>query len=137
MTRLLYLPDDATVIQLEVDLPPGQLVAAVNAGMRPLPILRAAPAGKLTASQVNNSVIIAPARSPGRPPGKKEKTELTRRQGQVLELSSRGFTTNEIAAMLDISRRAVNYHLNQVKSRIRGEVSNKLKTMPEDLGDEP
>ncbi len=125
MTRLLYLPDDATVIQLEVDLPPGQLVAAVNAGMRPLPILRAAPPGKLTASQVNNTVIVAPVRSPGRPAGRREKPDLTRRQGQVLELSSRGFTTSEIAGMLDISRRAVNYHLSMVKHRLRGESTSR------------
>lgn len=132
MTRLLYLPDDATVIQLEVDLPPAQLVAAVNAGMRPLPILRNAPPGTLSASQVNNSVIVAPARAPGRPTGKVLHPDITRRQGQVLELSSRGFTTNEIAAMLDISRRAVNYHLNQLKQRMRGEHTQKLKTYVEE-----
>ena len=41
MTRLLYLPDDATVIQLEVELTPAELSAAVNAGMRPLAALKA------------------------------------------------------------------------------------------------
>jgi len=122
MTRLLYLPDDATVIQLEVDLSPAELVAAVDAGLRPLPILRSAPAGKLPAIKVNATVIIAPVRQPGRPRRAAERNDLTRRQRQVLELSSRGFTSTEIAGMLDLSRRAVNYHLSQVRKRIRGEL---------------
>ncbi len=133
MTRLLYLPDDATVIQLEVDLSAAELVAAVNAGLRPLPLLRAAPAGKLNASQVNATVIIAPQRAPGRPRSTTAHTDLTRRQRQVLELSSRGFTSTEIAAMLNLSRRAVNYHLNQVRMRIRGELPALLKSDFEEL----
>ena len=132
MTRLLYLPDDVTVIQLEVDLTPGQLMVAVNAGMRPLPLLRSAPPGKLIASQVNATVIIAPERSPGHKTKKSAKPDLTRRQSQVLELSSRGFTTLEIAGMLDLSRRTVNYHLNQVKHRIRGQVTNPHKTLADE-----
>ncbi len=128
MTRLLYLPDDATVIQLEIDLSPAELVAAINAGLRPLPILRAAPPGKLTAIQVNASVIIAPVRLPGRPRISSPTSDLSRRQRQVLELSSRGFNTAEIAAMLDLSRRAVNYHLGQLRRRIRGEIPAYLKS---------
>ena len=128
LTRLLYLPDDATVIQLEVDLSPAELVAAVNAVLRPLPILRAAPAGKLSASQVNATVVIAPLRSPGRPRSNSVNANLTRRQRQVLELQSRGFNSAEIAAMLNLSRRAVNYHLNQVRQRIRGELPELLKS---------
>lgn len=123
MTRLLFLPDDATVVQLTVDLTPAELVAAVNAGMRPLSVLRESSAAKLTACQVNNTVIIAPALQRGRPSSTLSRSDLTRRQHQVLELSSRGFSTAEIASMLDLSRRAVNYHLYQVRKRIRGENS--------------
>ncbi len=133
MTRLLYLPDDATVIQLEVDISAAELVAAVNAGLRPLPILRAAPAGRLNASQVNATVIIAPQRAPGRPRHAALRTDLTRRQRQVLELQTKGFTSAEIAAMLNLSRRAVNYHLNQVRRRIRGELPALLKSDFDDL----
>ncbi len=82
MTRLLYLPDDATVIQLEIDLSPAELVAAINAGLRPLPILRAAPPGKLTAIQVNASVIIAPVRLPGRPRISSPTSDLSRASGR-------------------------------------------------------
>ncbi len=120
MTRLLYLPDDATVIQLEVELSPAELVTAVNAGMRPLPVLRNIPTGKLTACQLDSTVIIAPLHSASRPRKNPVKIELTRRQKQVLELSTRGFNTMEIAGMLSISRRAVNYHLNQARTRLRG-----------------
>lgn len=120
MTRLLYLPDDATVIQLEVDLTPTELITAVNAGMRPLPVLRSSPPGKLTACQVNTTVIIAPVSNPIRIVKGNTDSQLTKRQKQVLELSNRGFTTLEIAGMLSLSRRAVNYHLNQARNRLRG-----------------
>jgi len=61
MTRLIYLPDDATIIQLEVDIAPAELVAAVNAGLKPLPILRSAQGGVFTAVRIHTTVIIAPA----------------------------------------------------------------------------
>jgi DNA-binding CsgD family transcriptional regulator len=126
MTRLLYLPDDTTVIQLEVEISPSQLCAAVNAGMRPLAVLRNAPPGKLTANEMGGTVIVAPA-----PSGKRSNSAkttppasgLSRRQAQVHELSVRGLTSGEIAVMLHLSRRTVNYHLNQVKNRIHpGEI---------------
>jgi DNA-binding CsgD family transcriptional regulator len=132
MTRLLYLPDDATVIQLEVELSPAELVSAVNAGMRPLAVLRNAPAGKLSAFQVNTTVVIAPVKVRGRPRAAADRPDLTRRQRQVLELNARGFSSEEIAAMLDLSRRTVNYHLNQVRRRVRGESSSRMKTDYED-----
>ncbi len=125
MTRLLYLPDDATIIQLAVDLTPAELVTAVNAGMRPLPVLRAGPPGKLTACQLNSTVIVAPQRGANRAQKQNAVTGLTRRQKQVFELSARGFTSLEIAAMLGVSRRAVNYHLSQARSRLRGELTSK------------
>ena len=50
MTRLLFLPDDQTVVQVEVEITPRQLTAAINSGLRPLPLLRDAPFVKLTAN---------------------------------------------------------------------------------------
>jgi len=120
MTRLLYLPDDATVIQLEVDMPASQLCAAVNAGIRPLPVLRNAPPGKLTASEMGGTVIVAPAAHKTIPLKRTHiPASLSRRQTQVHELAIRGLTSGEIAVMLHLSRRTVNYHLNQVKNRMR------------------
>jgi DNA-binding CsgD family transcriptional regulator len=41
----------------------------------------------------------------------------------VHELAIRGLTSGEIAVMLHLSRRTVNYHLNQVKNRMHlGEI---------------
>lgn len=119
MTRLLYLPDDATVIQLEVELSPSQLCAAVNAGMRPLPILRNAPPGKVTASELGGTVIVAPFTKKATAKTTRSGSGLSRRQAQVHDLSIRGLSSGEIAVMLHLSRRTVNYHLNQVKNRLR------------------
>lgn len=116
MTRLLYLPDDATVIQLEVNLTPTQLSSAVNAGMRPVPALKNAPPGKLSATQVGSTVIVTPVSDAIT---SKNKADLSKRQAQVLELSARGLTSGEIAVILHLSRRTVNYHLSQVKDRQR------------------
>ena len=122
MTRLLYLPDDVTVIQLEVETPPERLCASINAGLRPVECLRNAPPGRLTASQLGGTVVVAPSQKRSaalkkdRPP-----CGLSRRQAQVHELAVRGLTSGEIAIMLRLSRRTVNYHLNQVKNRLRDE----------------
>jgi len=130
MTRLLYLPDDVTVIQLEVETPPERLCASINAGLRPVECLRSAPPGRLSASQLGGTVVVAPslkrsstAKRDLPPRG------LSRRQAQVHELAVRGLTSGEIAVMLRLSRRTVNYHLNQVKNRLRdeqGQVSGNL-----------
>lgn len=119
MTRLLYLPDDATVIHLDVELDAAQLVAAVNSGMRPLPLLRSAPPGKLTACEFGRTVVVAPGvvkRKRGG--GEANAAGLSRRQLQVHELAIRGLSSGEIALLLRISRRTVNYHLSQAKTRI-------------------
>ena len=119
MTRLLYLPDDATIIHLEVESTPEELVAAINSGMRPLPVLRIAPTGTLTAFQLGGTVVVTPGFKHVLPKKLEKNTEPTRRQKQILELSSRGFSTIEIAEMANISRRTVNYHLARIKNRIR------------------
>jgi DNA-binding CsgD family transcriptional regulator len=131
MTRLLYLPDDATVIQLEVETPPERLCASINAGLRPFECLRGAPPGRLTASQVGGTVVVAPSQKKcgalkkDHPPG-----GLSRRQAQVHELAVRGLSSGEIAIMLRLSRRTVNYHLNQVKNRLRDEQDTGSSNLP-------
>lgn len=116
MTRLLYLPDDATVIQLETDLTPSQLTSAVNAGMRPVVALKTAPPGPLNAIQAGNTVIVIPAESQS---VSAERAALTQRQAQIFELSTRGLSTGEIALLLHLSIRTVNYHLNKAKALLR------------------
>ncbi len=124
MTRMLFLPDDQTVVQVEVEITPRQLVAAINSGLRPLPMLRDAPFFKLTANQLGNTVVVAPAVKRGRPSRLAPlKTRLTRRQRQVLELKSIGFTTSEIATTLGISRRSVSYHLTQLRDKLKQDIN--------------
>ena len=117
MTRLLYLPDDVTVIQLETEIPSGQLCAAVNAGMRPLTVLRSAPPGKLIARELGGTVVVAPAAAHEKKSSALTSNHLSRRQSQVLELYTRGFSSGEIALLLQLSRRTVNYHLHQARNR--------------------
>ncbi len=120
MTRLLYLPDDVTIIQLEVDQSASQLCAAINAGIRPISQLREAPPGKLVASEVGATVIVAPVgKKEPATINKKSYVGLSRRQAQVHDLTVRGLSSGEIAVLLHLSRRTVNYHLNQVKNRLR------------------
>ena len=118
MTRLLYLPDDATVIQLEVELTPSQLATAINTGMRPVPVLKNAHPGKLTAIQAGTTVIVTPWNEEF---NSTEKPDLSKRQAQILELSLRGLSSGEIALLLHLSVRTVNYHLGKVKERLRRE----------------
>jgi len=87
--------------------------------MRPLAVLKSAPPGKLSAIHVGTTVIIIPG---GEPISFKNKSELSKRQAQVLELSARGLSTGEIAMLMNLSRRSVNYHLGMVKERIRADV---------------
>ncbi|MEA5078005.1 MAG: LuxR C-terminal-related transcriptional regulator [Anaerolineaceae bacterium] len=118
MTRLLFLPDDATIIQMEVSIPPRQLTNAINAGGMPVQILMDS-GDALTASQIGQTVIVSPKRKRGRPArAKRMQDALTRRQRQVLELASHGYTTTQIAALMDISRRTVSYHLKGIKTQI-------------------
>lgn len=116
MTRMLYLPDDATVIQLEVDLTPSQLAAAVNSGMHPVPALKNAPPGSLSAIEAGGTVIVIPG---DRVVVHADKPSISRRQTQIFELSLHGFSSGEIALLLHLSQRTVNYHLNKVKELIR------------------
>lgn len=118
MTRLLYLPDDATIIQLDVNIPPRQLTAAVNAGLTPVPQL-SANGQKLSASLVGNTVIVFPSRLHDHPVKSNLRHTLTHRQGQVLELAMSGYSSVQIANIMGISRRTVTYHLKGIKSLIQ------------------
>ncbi len=117
MTRLLYLPDDATIIQMEVPIPPKQLAASINGGSTPLPILLES-TERLSASQIGQTVIVSPKRKRGRPAKPLVHDKLTRRQRQVLELASHGYANAEIANLLGLSRRTVSYHLKGIKTQI-------------------
>jgi DNA-binding CsgD family transcriptional regulator len=127
MTRLLYLPDDATIIQLEVEITPRQLSAAVNAGLKPVPQLTGS-AHKLSASLVGNTVIVFPQHMHNHPGKSGLRESLTKRQSQVLDLAMSGYSCAQIAGIMGISRRTVAYHLKGIKSLIQpGVISGALK----------
>lgn len=118
MTRLLYLPDDATIIQIEVDIPSRQLAAAINAGLKPVPQLGGGP-DRLSARPVGNSVIVFPYRIHEHNPKVLKYSSLTRRQKEVLELAMNGYSNIQIAERMGISRRTVAYHLKSIKTLIQ------------------
>jgi DNA-binding CsgD family transcriptional regulator len=118
MTRLLFLPDDATIIQMDVSIPPRQLTNSINAGGTPVQILMDC-GDALTASQIGQTVIVSPKRKRGHPArAKRVKDTLTRRQRQVLELASHGYSNSQIASLMGISRRTVSYHIKGIKTQI-------------------
>lgn len=117
MTRLLYLPDDATIIQMEVPIPPKQLAASINGGDMPVRLLLDS-GEQLSASQIGQTVIVSPRRKRGRPAKMRMQNSLTRRQRQVLDLASHGYSNAQIASLMGISRRTVSYHLKGIKTQI-------------------
>ncbi len=118
MTRLLYLPDDATVIHLDVEIPSRQLAAAVNAGLEPLPGVFAK-GQRYTARLVGKTVIVFPHRKQERITKDFESTVLTKQQRRVMELVMKGMTNIEIAERLGISKRTVTYHMKHIRERIQ------------------
>ena len=129
MTRLLYLPDDVTIIQLNVEISARQLAAAINAGLRPLAVLGES-SERLAASQIGNTVIVSPRHKRGHPAQLLQHSSLTRRQRQVLELASHGYSNLEISKMMGISRRTVSYHLKGIKSQIKNEPVSPIPNQP-------
>jgi DNA-binding CsgD family transcriptional regulator len=117
MTRLLYLPDDATIIQVEVSIPAKQLSTSINSGSIPIPLLLES-ADRLAATQIGQTVIVSPRRKRGRPAKPNVQNSLTRRQHQVLELAAQGYANSQIATLMGISRRTVSYHLKSIKTQI-------------------
>lgn len=118
MTRLVYIPDDVTLIQLEVDISARQLAAAINAGLRPVEALKTSPE-PMAASQIGNTVIVSPRNKRGHPVTTLQQSSLTRHQFQYLALAAHGYSNSKIASLMGIPRRSVSYHLKGIKTQIR------------------
>jgi DNA-binding CsgD family transcriptional regulator len=120
MTRLVFLPDDNT--SLEIDLPqaPDTLAAIINAGhwipppdlgydrKRILPALRALRQGQ--------RVIVLPAillEKDGR-----TRPYFTPRQLEVLEGLAQGLTTKQMARRLGVRPRTIAAHVDVLKLRL-------------------
>jgi DNA-binding CsgD family transcriptional regulator len=124
MTRLLYLPDDATLVQMDVEISARQLAAAINAGLCPIPALEPINI-PICASQIGNTVIVSPKHKRGHPSRPLQQSNLTRRQQEVLELASNGYSNLEIAKQLGISRRTVSYHLKGIRAQVKSSPSQR------------
>ncbi len=126
MTRLLVFPNSAACILLEDPASPDELVAAINAGVYPLPqglgaIPRAAPRRKPPrqasaeregwyASRQGQVVIVTP--------GSVRRPLLTVRELEVLQALAEGRTLPEISARLKISSRTVSEYISHIKGKL-------------------
>jgi DNA-binding NarL/FixJ family response regulator len=107
MTRLLFLPDDETLVVLDSSLAAGDLVERVNHGqwMPPSPYDRVNPA-ILYATRQGRTVIISPCL-----PVAEIHHLLKPRQRQILLLLAHGLTNKEIAVRLKLHPRTVALHI--------------------------
>jgi DNA-binding CsgD family transcriptional regulator len=124
MTRLLFLPDDETLLMTDSPLPAGDLVDRVNQGQwaPPPPYDRTTFAGApLHATRLGSqgrTVIITPHPPLDlTEPGRDEIRRLLKpRQRQVLLLLAHGFSNKEIAVRLKLHPRTVAQHLATLKA---------------------
>ena len=114
MTRLLFLPDDQTLVVLESPLAAGDLVELVNQGqwIPPAPYDQATPAGRAAIFQAarfgdqGRTVVISHCL-----PAAEIRRLLKPRQRQILLLLAHGLTNKEIAVRLKLHPRTVALHI--------------------------
>jgi DNA-binding CsgD family transcriptional regulator len=125
MARIIFLPDDQTVIMLESPLNAEELELRVARGewLPPDPYtLVAGEPGQihLRALTVGQLVVVMPLRveQTGKPKrARKSMREISPRQTEVLQLLAEGMTTKEIAAAMGVSPRTVIMHIHALKTR--------------------
>ncbi len=116
MTRLLFLPDDQTLVVLEAPQAAGELVECVNQGqwVPPAPYDTAHAAHAIT---LGRTVIITPTLPLDlADPGLNEIHRLLKpRQRQILLLLAHGLSNKEIAVRLKLHPRTVAQHIARLK----------------------
>jgi DNA-binding CsgD family transcriptional regulator len=120
MTRLLFLPDDQTLVVLDSTLPAADLVERVGLGQwTPPPPYGSAAAGQaaLHAFTLGRTVIITPTLPLDlADPGLDEIRRLLKpRQRQILLLLAHGLSNKEIALRLKLHPRTVALHIATLK----------------------
>jgi DNA-binding CsgD family transcriptional regulator len=123
MTRLLFLPDDETLVVLDSPLAAADLVSCVNQGKwtpPPLdtprnPVMAAA---TLHATRQGRTVIVTPSQplDLAGPALDEIRRLLKPRQRQVLLLLAHGLSNKEIAVQLDLHPRTVAMHIATLKA---------------------
>lgn len=124
MTRILFLPDDQTMLWLESTLPAEELAASIDGGRWRLPepysLRPALEKSGLRAIRLGRLVVVMPAALPSGGEKKSEisgERKLSLRQRQVLQGLAEGLTTRQIAARLRLRPRTVIMHVAALKAR--------------------
>ncbi|MCC6146543.1 MAG: response regulator transcription factor [Anaerolineaceae bacterium] len=121
MTRLLYLPDDNTLIQLDSPLKPEDLIQSIEKNLWTPPGLEGGRSpGRLQAFRAGSAVVVCPSvhgksgavRRRGGSPA------LSRRQQEVLQALAEGLTSRQIAARLKLYPGTVDLHIRAIKARL-------------------
>ena len=121
MTRLLFLPDDQTLVVLDSPLAAGDLVNCVNQGQwTPPPPYDAGDASALHATRLGGqggTVIVTPHLpfDLTEPALDEIRRLLKPRQRQVLQLLAHGLSNKEIAVQLNLHPRTVAMHIATLK----------------------
>lgn len=120
MTRLLFLPNDETVLLLQSSLSTDELVRAVLEGEWTPPLGYHTPQRQaFRAVRLGSSVIIAP-REPLSAAGEGDgmSPRFSPRQIEVLQGLVEGLTDKEIATRLGLSAHTVTNHIGILKARL-------------------
>lgn len=116
MAHVVFLPDEQTVMMLDVPQSGIEVVYAVQEGTWPIPEPYTIPPGGLRAFGQERLVVILPAALAGSTPP--AHTRLSQRQAEVLQGLAEGLTTRQIASRLRIHPRTVELHVAAVKERL-------------------
>lgn len=124
MARILFLPDETTVILLQSTHPADRLLAMVRSGLwrPPAPYSEWLQTGgyTLNATSAGSLVVIQVScgcQAPDRP-AELRVPVLSQRQLQVLQYLAEGLKQSEIARRIGISPRTVSAHINSIKARL-------------------
>ncbi len=120
MTRLLFLPDENTLILLNSPMKPDELVDSVEKNLwNPPAPYHETSHQRLQAVKLGTVVLISEApRQKTHQARRRMGVNLTRRQMQVLQGLAEGLTTHQIAVRLKLHRRTVDFHVNALKTRL-------------------
>lgn len=140
MTRILYIPDDASQYTLESRLDAADLVVEVAAGRwQPPPEIRkraGEPAAALRAVRLGReAVLIFPLLEPGELDSElRGEAPLSQRQLAVLQCLAEGLAVKQISRRLGLAERTVFLHLAALKKKLRVMTTTQAVSRAVELG---